>query len=62
MKVKCLKGFATSKLSTYKGQVVEIADQEVLTDLLGAGYVEVLDEQEEKKTTKKKVVKSNESK
>lgn len=62
MKVKCLKGFATSKLSTYKGQVVEIADQEVLTDLLGAGYVEVLDEQGEKKTTKKKVVKQDESK
>lgn len=62
MKVKCFKGFATSKLSTYKGQVIEIADQEVLTDLLGAGYVEVLEEQEEKKTTKKKVVKSDEGK
>lgn len=62
MRVKCLKGFATSKLSTYKGQIVEITDQEVLTDLLGVGYVEALEEQEEKKTTKKKVVKSNESK
>ena len=62
MKVKCLKGFATSKLSTYKGQVIEIADQVALIDLLGAGYVEVLEGQEEKKATKKKVVKSNEGK
>lgn len=59
MKVKCLKGFATSKLSTYKGQIVEIADQEVLNDLLVVGYVEALEGQEQKKTTKKKV-KSNE--
>lgn len=61
MKVKCLKGFATSKLSTYKGQIVEVADQEVLNDLLVVGYVEVLEEQEQKKTAKKKV-KSNEGK
>lgn len=60
MKVKALKSFATSKLSTYKGQEFEIADQEVLSDLLGAGYVEAIEEV--KKTTKKKVVKSDESK
>lgn len=60
MKVKCLKSFATSKLSTYKGQVVEIADKEVLNDLLDAGYVEALEEV--KKTTRKKAVKSDEGK
>lgn len=63
MKVKALKSFATSKLSTYVGQEIEIAEQEVLSDLLGAGYVENLEEIEEpKKATRKKVVKSSESK
>lgn len=57
MKVKCLKSFATSKLSTYKGQEIEITDQEVLNDLL-VGYVESIEESEAaKKTTRKKVVK-----
>lgn len=59
MKVKCLKGFASPRLSTYQGQIVEIADQEVLNDLLRAGYVEALEGQ---KLTKKKVVKSDEGK
>lgn len=59
MKVRCLNSFATSNLSTYKGQVIEIAEQEVLNDLLLVGYVEPV---EVVKTTKKKSVKTNESK
>lgn len=60
MKVKCLKGFATSNFSTYAGQIIEISDEEVLDDLLNANYVEEVEEV--KKTTKKRVVKKDESK
>lgn len=36
---KALKSFA-GKVSMYKGQVKEITDEEIVNDLLKAGYIE----------------------
>lgn len=52
MKVKALVNFS-GQISMCKGQEREIDNQELLNDLSGAGYIEIVPE---------KVVKSNEAK
>ncbi len=57
MKVRALISFASTEVTLAPGQEAEISN-EVAKDLIACGYVEVI----EKKTTKTKVVKENESK
>ncbi|MBE6021673.1 MAG: hypothetical protein E7231_00405 [Cellulosilyticum sp.] len=59
MKVRALIGFACIEATLSQGQETNLSD-EVAKDLITCGYVESLEEV--KKTTKKKVVKKDESK
>ena len=56
MLIKALKSFAGT-ISMYAGEIREIADDEIVKDLLKAGYVEEIKEaktQKTEKTSKKK--------
>ena len=59
MKIRALISFATIEATLSQGQEADIS-YEVAKDLVACGYAESLEEV--KKTTKKKVVKSDESK
>ena len=62
MKVKAKVGFSGA-ISMSVGQVGEIEDKELLSDLLQAGYVEeVKTEKAEKPAPKRKAVKSGDNK
>ena len=57
MKVKAKVGFSGA-ISMSIGQVGEIEDKALLSDLLQAGYVEEVKEVKDEKTAPKKAVKS----
>ena len=57
MKVKAKVGFSGA-ISMSIGQIREIEDKTLLSDLLQAGYVEEVKEVKDEKTAPKKVVKS----
>lgn len=59
MKIKALIGFATIEATLSQGQIADISE-EVAKDLVACGYAESLEEV--KNATKKKAVKSSESK
>ena len=54
MLVKALKSFAGIKVSMYEGEIQEVEDKDILSDLLNAGYIEEIKEAKTVKTEKKK--------
>ncbi len=57
MKYKALTSFA-GKVSMYEGEIKEITDNEVVSDLLEAGYIEKV-KPEKRKTTRNTKTKEN---
>ena len=57
MKYKALISFA-GKVSMYEGEIKEITDNEVVSDLLKAGYIERV-KPEKRKTTRNTKTKEN---